>query len=164
VRAVRLHRGEPLLHEPHWQAWSRGALQFLLQGENRVHLFRWCISVTPVQVHLVTSYTWTRTPVQVHLVMCYTWTCTPLPCTEQLHASAAIYLSMCSRDAPSPSSAYLNGSVRGVCLAYTQQGLSPHHWLRAHSTSGLSNSFEVEGPMLLSGGWTNKTPRKTHAT
>lgn len=33
VRGVRLHRGEPLLHEPHWQNGDGGPLQRSLQGE-----------------------------------------------------------------------------------------------------------------------------------
>lgn len=33
VRGVRLHRGEPLLHEPHRQNWDGRPLQCSLQGE-----------------------------------------------------------------------------------------------------------------------------------
>lgn len=33
VRGVRLHRGKPVLHEPHGEDWNGGSLQLPLQGE-----------------------------------------------------------------------------------------------------------------------------------
>ncbi|KAI5629276.1 long-chain fatty acid transport protein 6 precursor, partial [Silurus asotus] len=65
VRAVRLHRGEPLLHEPHRQDRGRGSLQLLLQEYdlsfpdtgNISYYFKECYYYCTVSLSRITQYT-----------------------------------------------------------------------------------------------------------